>query len=112
MFGEGFRRGAPSEGFPWSGVEGVGDGRDVVCGPPGKVSALRKVLAQKAIGVLIGAALPRALRIGEVHLYPGSNRELGMRREFLAPIQVNDWRNSWGSVVIVCSNALAIVIAP
>ena len=35
--------------------------------------------------VFVGAALPWALGIGEVHLDPGGDRELGVSRQFLAP---------------------------
>jgi hypothetical protein len=48
----------------------VGDGCDILGAPTGKVGALRKVLTQKAFGVFVGAALPRALRISEYTLTP------------------------------------------
>lgn len=80
MFVECFGGGAPAEGLAGSGVKGVGDRGDVAGGPPGQVGALRKILAQQGIGVLIGAALPRALGICEVHLDPGGDRELRVCR--------------------------------
>ncbi|MCC2643352.1 MAG: hypothetical protein K0S45_3765 [Nitrospira sp.] len=33
-----------------------------------QIRALRQILAQQAIGVLVGAALPGAVRIGKEHL--------------------------------------------
>jgi hypothetical protein len=70
VFVERFGGGAPTEGLAGSGVEGVGDGCDILGAPTGKVGALRKVLTQKAFGVFVGAALPRALRISEYTLTP------------------------------------------
>ena len=86
MVVECFGRSAPSEGFAWSGVEGVSDRCDFLCAPAGQIGSLREVLAQKAVSVLIGAALPRALRISEVHLDTGSDRKLRMRRQFFAAV--------------------------
>lgn len=37
-----------------------------------QVGALGQVLAQQAVGVLVAAALPRAVRVGEVHLHTGT----------------------------------------
>jgi putative transposase len=42
----------------------------------GKVSLLWEVLSQQAIGVLVGASLPGALRIAEVHLQVSGHREV------------------------------------
>ena len=66
MVVERFGGGAPSEGFAGSGVEGMGDGGDVVGVPAGQVCALRKVLAQQAVGrsyvcqVIVGSTEARA----------------------------------------------------
>ena len=38
----------------------------------GEVGALGQVLAQQAVGVLIAASLPRAMRISKVDLHAGS----------------------------------------
>ena len=51
-----------------------------------QVGALRKVLSQQAIGVLIRPALPRALRITEVNVNVGRQRKSSMIRKFLAPV--------------------------
>jgi hypothetical protein len=41
-----------------------------------QVGALGQVLAEQAIGVLVGAPLPRAARVTELDLYAGINGEL------------------------------------
>ena len=49
--------------------------------------AFRKVLAQEAVGVLVGAALPRMVRKREVELDVDVGRDLGMVRELLAAVE-------------------------
>ena len=49
--------------------------------------ALREVLAQQAVGVLVGAALPRVVRKSEVELDADLLRDLGVGRELLAPVE-------------------------
>src|SRR5665647_659214 len=51
-----------------------------------QVSSLRKVLSQQTIGVLVGTALPRTLRIAEVNVDVGRQRKSSMIRKLLAPI--------------------------
>jgi hypothetical protein len=41
-------------------------------------------MAQQTVRVLVGAALPRALRIGEEDRYPGLDLEHRVRGQFLA----------------------------
>src|SRR3954464_13832150 len=60
--------GAPSERLARAAVERVGDGGQVAGAVAREVGALGEVLAQQPVGVLVGAALPGALRIAEVHL--------------------------------------------
>ena len=47
---------------------------------------MRQVLAQQPVGVLVGAALPRALRIAEVDIDLGCEREATMVGKFLAAV--------------------------
>ena len=60
-----FSWGSPTQCLPWSRVEcerysiQVGDGHVAEIGP------LRKVLPQQAIGILVGATLPRTVWIAE-----------------------------------------------
>ena len=49
--------------------------------------ALREVLAQEAVGVLVGAALPRMVWEREVELDVDVGRDLGMVRELLAAVE-------------------------
>src|ERR1700731_2421530 len=51
-----------------------------------QVGALRKVLSQQAIGVLVRTALPRALRIAKIDVDVGRQRKSTMSRQFLAPV--------------------------
>ena len=51
-----------------------------------QVRSLGEVLSQQSIGVLIGATLPRTLRIAEVDINVGRQGKLFVGREFLAPI--------------------------
>src|SRR4029450_11766331 len=49
-----------------------------------QVGSLRKILSQQAIGVLIGTALPRTLRIAEVNVDVGRERASPMIRQSAA----------------------------
>src|SRR5712672_2088114 len=51
-----------------------------------QVGALRKVLSQQTIGVLIRAALPWALRIAKINVDVCRQREASMVRKFLTPV--------------------------
>src|SRR5664280_1914629 len=51
-----------------------------------QVGSLRKVLSQQTIGVLVGPALPRTLRIAEVNVDIGRQRKSSMIRKLLAPV--------------------------
>src|ERR1700728_2359341 len=53
-----FGRRHPAESFPWSGIEGCGDSDESLGAVHAQVRALREVLAQQSIGVLVGATLP------------------------------------------------------
>ena len=51
-----------------------------------QVGAFRKVLSEQAIGVLVRAALPRALRIAKIYVDFSRQRKATMIREFLSPV--------------------------
>jgi len=51
-----------------------------------QVRPFGKILSQQAIGVFIGTALPRALRIAEVHLYVSRQGKALMVGHLLAAI--------------------------
>ena len=52
----------------------------------GEVHALREVLSQESVGVLVRGTLPRVLRIAEVHLDIGLEREAFVIGHLLATI--------------------------
>jgi len=54
-------------------VEFGGDAVEVVAGPYVQVGALGEVLAEQAVGVFVGAALPGSVRVTEVDLQAGRN---------------------------------------
>ena len=54
------------EGFAWPVVEFLGDRVEVVLRVDGWVGAFGEVPAQEPVGVLVGAALPRGVRVAEV----------------------------------------------
>ena len=82
----------PEETFSRSGVEAMGDRIQLALGVAQQIRALGQVLAPQAIGVLVDATLPGAIRIGKEH----PNREplgqalvLGHRRhvgDLAAPV--------------------------
>ena len=55
-----------AEAFAWPVVEGIGDGVALELGERGEVRAFRKVLADEAVGVFVGAAFPGVVGSGEV----------------------------------------------
>jgi len=61
-----FVRGFEAESFARTGIEGLGDGRALELGERGEVGAFRKVLADEAVGVFVGATFPSVVRVGEV----------------------------------------------
>ena len=52
----------------WARIQPMRDGVELALGIARQVDALGQVLAQQAIGILIGPALPRAMRIGKEDL--------------------------------------------
>ena len=56
------------QAFPGARVEAMGDGIQLALGIARQVRALGQVLAQQAVGVLVGPAWPGAVRIGEDEL--------------------------------------------
>jgi hypothetical protein len=57
-------------------VEFVGDGVELRLADGGEVGALGEVWAQQAVGVLVGTALPRGVRIAEEDLDAGVDVDL------------------------------------
>ena len=71
-FGEDFVRCTEAEDFARPVIEGVLDGVEFVLSDEVEIHALGQVLADEAIGIFIGATLPRAVWITEedVHAQP------------------------------------------
>ena len=61
-------------------VERGRHGRNLVDAMHAEISAFWKILAQQSVGVLVGAALPRAVRIAEIDL-DAERRSSGVRAE-------------------------------
>src|SRR5215212_5541498 len=71
-------RRSPAKGLARSGIERRGHGREVVRAVHAQVGALREVLPQQPVGVLVGAALPGAVRVAKVDLDPRVDLEARM----------------------------------
>ena len=52
----------------------------------GQVGALGQVLAQQAVGVLVAAALPRTMRVSEVHLHASAQGQRIVITHLLAQV--------------------------
>src|SRR5690606_34220328 len=83
---EGLGRCLPTKHLARPRVQRVRDRFDLLGRPPRQVGALREVLAQKPVRVLVRAALPGRLRIGKEHRDARLDAELRMRRHLLAAI--------------------------
>ena len=57
--------------YPRAIIQTFGNGIEVTLSVHAQIRNLRHVLAQKAVGVLAGAALPRAVRVSEVDVHAG-----------------------------------------
>src|SRR6266568_4425454 len=68
-------RGSPAEGFTRSTVELVRDLVEAGLAETSKAVTFGKVLAEQAVGVLVGAALPGAAGVAEVDGDPGVDSE-------------------------------------
>ncbi|MDB5578322.1 MAG: hypothetical protein JWR80_3498 [Bradyrhizobium sp.] len=67
---KGLSRCFPSQRFARSAIDRCGNGRKHVGTMRAEIDAFWKVLAQQPVGVLVGAALPRALWVAEADLHP------------------------------------------
>src|SRR3954468_24515399 len=77
-----------------------------------EVGALREVLAQQPVGVLVRAALPGAVGIAEVDAKPSVDPEVCVLRHLRPLTPVSDRRNGSGRVVIVRVIASRTASAP
>lgn len=72
-FGEGFSWRLVHQGFSWSLVELSGDGAELGLAEGREIDAVGQVLAQQAVGVFVGTALPRTLGIADAIAWPESS---------------------------------------
>src|SRR6267154_3384991 len=79
-------RGFKLQGLTWSFVELTSHFVQIGLRVHRQVGALREVLSQQAIGVLVRPALPRALRIAKIDVDFGRQRKATMIRKFLSPL--------------------------
>ena len=75
-----------SQSLAWSFVELPSHFVELGLRVHGQVSPLRQVLPQQTVGVLIGTTLPRTLRIAEVNVDIGRQRQAPMIRKLLAAV--------------------------
>ena len=68
----------PVEGLAGAAVEISGNSVKVITRVSGQVGAFGEVLAKQSIGVLVCAALPRAVRVAEVDWQTGVDSELNV----------------------------------
>jgi hypothetical protein len=69
-------------GWTSPAVQAVGDSIEFILAVDREVGAFGQVLTQQSVGVFASAALPRAVRVAEVHAHAGGGGELLMPREF------------------------------
>ena len=81
-----FQRRGKSETFSRSRVQPMGNGIQLTLGIPKQIRALPHVLTQQAISMLVGAALPGAVRLGNEHLDREAMRQPLIFRHLFAPI--------------------------
>src|SRR3954452_22658765 len=79
-------RRSPAQGLSRPAVEGCSQRGKVVGAVPAEVGALREVLSQQPVCVLVRAALPRAVRVAEVDRHASLDPELGVLGHLRSPI--------------------------
>src|SRR4051794_36667507 len=79
---ESLGRCSPAQGLSRPAVEGDRHGCKVLGAVHAEVGALREVLAQQPVGVLVRAALPGAVRVAEVDRHASLDPELGVLGHF------------------------------
>jgi len=89
QFVQSLGRCSPAEGFTGPRVEGARHSREGIGAVQAQVGALREILAQQPVGVLVGAALPRAAAVWNT----GPSTRNGMQT---GPPVARSWR-SWRS---------------
>ena len=86
-----FGWGCKSRSLAWSFVELPSHFVELGLRVHGQVSPLRQVLPKQTVGVFIGTTLPRTLRIAEVNVDVGRQRQAPMVRKLLAAEGARDF---------------------
>ncbi len=68
QLGEDLQRRGKVETLAWARIEPMRDGVQLALGVHRQIRALRQVLAQQAVGIFVGPALPGAVRISKEDL--------------------------------------------
>ena len=76
--------GGEVEDFSGAVVEAGGDGVEIVLAERGKGHGFGEILTQQAVGVLVGTALPRRVRVGEEDAHGGGEGQALVVGHFLA----------------------------
>lgn len=79
-------RRSPVQRLARSAIECCGNGSKGIGAMCAEIGAFGKVLAQQPIGILVGAALPRTLRVAEVDLHAGVDFQARILRHLRALI--------------------------
>jgi hypothetical protein len=74
------------ETFSQARIQPMGDGVQVTLRIARQICSLRQILAQEAIGILVGSTLPRAVRIGKEDLDREPLGQALMLRHLFAPL--------------------------
>jgi hypothetical protein len=82
-----FGRTLPAEALARPGVELPGDGIEFGLSESREVGAFGKILPEQAVGVLVDAPLPRAVRISEVDIDSGHRGEAFVLRHLTSLIR-------------------------
>src|SRR5437763_899161 len=75
---------SPVQRLAWSAIQFRRYFIKFLLGAQGQVGAFREVLPKQPVRVLVGAALPRRVRVAEIDRQAGTDSEIGVTRHFLA----------------------------
>ena len=94
------------EGFAWPVVEFLGDRVEVVLRVDGWVGAFGEVPAQEPVGALVGAALPRGVRVAEVDGHVRRGADPFVQGEFRSLVPGQAVAQEFGQVLHLVDDGL------
>jgi len=95
------------ETLPWAHVQPIGNGVQLPLGVGRQIRALRQVLAQQPVGILVGSALPGTMRIGKKDLDRKPLSQLLVLGHLFAPIVRQGFAQGRGHMSEFLREALA-----